>query len=81
MKKQSKSLLPPPIIVTQVKDFDLLHEAIIKNKFVINMVAMNNEQVKLNSSSENEYKSITSVLNKNGYQWYSFENKQTRLSK
>lgn len=61
-----------------MKDFDLLHEAMIKNKFVINITAMNNEQIKLNATSEDEYRRITSYLNNNGYPWYSFENKQTR---
>ena len=80
-KKQIKAPPPPPIIVSQVKDFDMLHEALIRNELVINATAMNNDRVKLNASSEDEYRKITSFLNNNSYPWFSFENKQTRPTK
>lgn len=66
-----------PIIVSQVKDFDLLHEAFIKDKIFINLTALNNERVKLNAN-KNDYRKITGFLNNNNCSWFSLEKKQSR---
>lgn len=69
---------PPPVVLSQIKNYDTLQTELNKNKFTFQATMMNNEQVKINVENAEQYKSLTRFLNENKYFWHSYENKQTR---
>lgn len=78
--KVKKPPTPPPIVVESVKNYqqfyDLLSSNLTKDSFIMKM--MNGEKVKINSFSDDSYRSITKLLLQNNCLWYSYENKQDR---
>lgn len=72
-----KAALPPPIIVSQVKDYDSLKQALTNNNFNFKATMLNNDQIKLNVDDENTYRELTLFLS-NGHQWHTYEDKHNR---
>uniref|UniRef100_A0A2A4JD01 Pre-C2HC domain-containing protein n=1 Tax=Heliothis virescens TaxID=7102 RepID=A0A2A4JD01_HELVI len=78
--KVKRQPTPPPIVVESIKNYqefyDLLSTNLMKDSFIMKM--MNGEKVKINSYSDDSYRSITKLLLQNNCLWYSYENKQDR---
>lgn len=76
--KEIKMPRPPPIIVSNVTDFDLLYETMRTNKIVFKATALNNGQIKLNAECRKTFTKIVECLEFLELQWHSYEDKQTR---
>lgn len=78
--KVKKIPMPPPIIVDGIQEYqkfyDFLMECQQKDSFTIKV--LNGNSVKVNTSTEDSYKSITKQLRENACLWHSYENKQER---
>lgn len=72
-----KPPIPPPIIVSHVKDYSVLYEALRKEGIMFKATMLNNEQVKFNVENSEAYRYLSKFLS-NNYQWHSYEDKQTR---
>jgi hypothetical protein len=77
--KIKKTLLPPPVIVEGPKSYDELYDTLFFNMpgaFQIKL--MNNNNLKINVSSEHYYRILTKLLKDDRVQWHSYENKHSR---
>lgn len=77
-KTSTKIPKVPPIVLSRIQDYDILQNQLKAYKFTFKAVNMNNEQIKLNVDSEEEYRKLTEFLNQEKFLWHSYENKQTR---
>lgn len=71
---------PPPIIVTGVRNQEELYavlDQIVGNEHFQTKL-MKNDTVKINVSSEDAYRNLTTELKKLNISWHSYENKQNR---
>ena len=79
-KNNSKSTLrPPPIMVSNVEEYKQFYNFVqkeAKDSFTVKI--LNNNISKINVISQEDYRSVTSILNAKNIAWYSYENKQTR---
>lgn len=69
---------PPPVILSNVNDFNHVQVTLSSKSIKYEIKLLNNNQLKINVSSENDYRSLTSALNEGKFQWHSYENKATR---
>lgn len=68
---------PPPIVVENIKNFNTLHKMVNElNNAIIKIV--NDKTFKINVQNENDYKTLSALLNENDYSWHTYENKQNR---
>jgi len=74
-KNSSKADKPPPAIVytNDSKKLNVTLKDIEHNKTCIN-----ENKVKINTTSSEDYRRMTAALNTNDFEWYTYENKQTR---
>lgn len=74
----SKMRRPPPVVVSEVKDYNQL-KTVLKNKNINFKTSMlNNNQIKINVENELDYRILTKTMNECNHQWHTYENKQTR---
>ncbi|XP_076265214.1 uncharacterized protein LOC143199341 [Rhynchophorus ferrugineus] len=78
LNKEIKVPRPPPIIVSNVTDFDLLYETMKTNNILFRATTLNNEQIKLNAECRKTFTKIAECLEFLKLQWHSYEDKQTR---
>lgn len=71
----TKADKPPPAIV-YTKDINQLNIALkdIEHK----KTCINEDKVKINTTSSDDYRKMTAALNLNHFEWFTYENKQTR---
>jgi hypothetical protein len=77
-KQEVKPIKPPPVVINGVQNYTLLNQDLRKLnvKFTANM--LNNEQVKINVSTPDEYRELTKAMNGSKTEWHTYENKQER---
>lgn len=64
---QRRSIRPPPIIISQVKNYDTLYNDLKEKEITFKAFLLNNEQVKINVENTNEYRKLTKILNDSIY--------------
>lgn len=77
--EQSSQLRPPPIMVSNITDFQKFNEQLknlAKKKFLIKI--LNKGAYKVSTFDSEDYRNITKSLNSNKQDWHSYENKQIR---
>lgn len=67
-----------PIVISQVKNYDLMYKDLKENNFEFTATMLNNDQVKLNVTSADEYRRLTNFLG-GSFHWHIYESKLTRL--
>lgn len=77
-QKTKKEPAPPPVIVDAVNNFSELHDKLRTTVSNLQMKIISNDNIKINVTDDESYRNLTSMLNKDGISWYSFENKQNR---
>lgn len=77
---QKKVPLPPPIMVDEVDNVEDFRLKTLKDisKNCYRMRILNNRKIKINVSSTEDYRTITSTLTDKKIHWFSFENKDER---
>lgn len=77
--KPKKEKPPPPINITHVDKFSVIH-AIMKEvtEKEYKLVSLNNNVWKVNMPDPDGYRKLSTVLNDKGLQWYTYEDKNTR---
>lgn len=73
-----KTQKPPPVIVSNIKDYKQLNDTLKVTNIQFATTLMNNEQIKINVNTESEYRELTKHMNESKQEWHSYENKQTR---
>lgn len=69
---------PPPVILSNIKDYNQININLQAKKIKFQTKLLNNNQLKINVDSETEYRDLTSFVNNNNIEWHTYENKQTR---
>lgn len=69
---------PPPVILSNVKNYNEFKQILQTQDFNFKTNLMNNEQLKVNVESEQDYRKLTKLMNDNKLDWHTYENKQTR---
>lgn len=77
-KTMHKSHKPPPIILSNVVDYNQINQNLKTKNIKFQTKLLNNNQLKVNVDSESEYRDVTSIINTNKIEWHTYENKQTR---
>lgn len=75
---KQKQSMPPPIIVTQVRDYEDLRKNLLAAQFNFKVTLLNNEEIKLNTMSIDDYRKVTALITSMGYRWHTYEVKQNR---
>lgn len=78
-KQSNRARRPPPIIVDGVAEYKQLYEnvsSLSDKEFTIKL--MNNKSFKINVSDGHDYAKVTKNFNAKGFQWHSYEDKETR---
>lgn len=74
-----KDPLPPPIVVEGFTNYNQLYNIISKETLDFKTKVINNETVKINVNTEEQYRKVINIIDKiEGIQWHSYENKQCR---
>lgn len=77
-KQIVKNLKPPPIILSNVDDYNKVKEIMLQANLKYRASIMNNKQLKINVETDQEYREVTKVMNTNKLDWHTYENKQSR---
>lgn len=73
-----KQYKPPPVVVSEVKDYNLLNLELKKKNLGFRANMLNNNQVKINVDTEHDYRILTKFMNDDNHLWHTYENKQVR---
>lgn len=79
--KVTKVVKPPPIILSNVDDFNAVREKLNTGKLDYKTSLMGNKQIKVNVSSDEDYRTMTALINNTNFEWHSYENKASRSIK
>lgn len=77
--KAPKIVKPPPIILSNVKDYGIIKEKLQIEKFKCSASMLNNNQIKVNVNLDAEYRELTVLINNTNLEWHTYENKASRL--
>ncbi|PNF20024.1 hypothetical protein B7P43_G05948 [Cryptotermes secundus] len=72
---------PPPIVIENMTNYKQMLNALTSANIPLDgyqSKLLNNNRVKVNTTTAETYRAITALLNNKGIQWHSFEDKQTR---
>lgn len=69
---------PPPIILSNVEDYNVVKEKLNPENLEYKTAMMSNQQIKINVSSADEYRKLTALINDTNLEWHTYENKSTR---
>jgi hypothetical protein len=69
---------PPPVVLSNVNNFNELNQTLKTKNFNYKTNLLNNNQLKINVDNENEYRDLTKFMNETNLEWHTYENKQTR---
>jgi hypothetical protein len=70
---------PPPIIIYQVRDYDIYNYLNTKLERKYRITLLNSGDLKLNVVTAEHYRTASQMLNEAQFMWPTYENKQTRL--
>jgi hypothetical protein len=76
--KAAKTLKPPPVIISKVDKYDNIMKTLTSQNINYQATCLNNNQLKINVDTPEEYKQVRNALEQNNYQWHTYENKQER---
>jgi hypothetical protein len=76
--KVIKVVKPPPVVLSNVKNFNEFNQTLKTKNFNYKTNLMNNNQLKINVDNELEYRNLTKFMNETDLEWHTYENKQTR---
>lgn len=77
--KRTRKSKPPPIIISEVKDYDSIREKLINElSLTFKTVMLNDGQIKLQVEDTDDYRKTTKYLNMGNYFWHSYEDKQSK---
>lgn len=82
LKKSEKQVknVPPPINIANVKDFNEIHEVIksVAGEAKCAIVSQNNDMWKVKAPDSDVYRAITGKLTELKFEWFTYEDKNTR---
>lgn len=73
-----KKYKPPPVILSNIKDYSEILKKIKAENINIKVNMMNNDQIKVYVDHEDDYRALTKAINKAKIEWHTYENKETR---
>ena len=78
--KTQKALLPPPIILESVNNYNELNDSVkgCLQDEPYNVKLMGKTTIKINVESENAYRQLVKLVETKCWNWHSYENKQKR---
>lgn len=76
--KTTKIPKPPPIVVSNIKNYSEIKNNLQTKNLKFNATMMNNNQLKINVDTESSYRELTKTLEESKREWHSYENKQER---
>lgn len=90
--RESETLIPnqnklakkpklPPVILSNITDFNKVQNVMSSQNIKYEYKLLNNEQLSIKVTSENDYRSLTKAINEAKFEWHSYENKATRPCK
>lgn len=71
----------PPVILSNINDFNKVQDVMTSQSIKYEIKLLNNKQLSIKVSSENDYRSLTKAINEAKFEWHSYENKATRPCK
>lgn len=71
----------PPVILSEISDFNKVKDALSKQNINYEMKLLNNEQLSFKVDSENDYRILTKAVDEAKFEWHSYQNKADRPSK
>ncbi|XP_029174680.1 uncharacterized protein LOC114943252 [Nylanderia fulva] len=78
--KIKKTLLPPPIMMDDIQNYDefynIIKKDIAENDFQVKV--MNKNNIKINAKNSDAYRQLVNILKTNNLSFHSYENKQIR---
>lgn len=77
-QKEVKTAKPPPVVVNNVVNYPELTNKLSEENLRYQANMLNNGQVKITVQTEQDYRTLTSLMNDTEMKWHSYENKQTR---
>lgn len=80
-KEYSKKPKLPPVILSNINDFSKVQDVMSSQNIKYEYKLLNNEQLSIKVTSENDYRSLTKAINEAKFEWHSYENKATRPCK
>lgn len=80
-KETAKIQKPPPVILSNVNDFNTVQNVMLSQNIKYEVKLLNNKQLSINVNSDNDYRSLTKAINEAKFEWHSYENKATRPCK
>lgn len=80
-EKTAKVIKPPPVILSNVKDYQVVKNSLNTGNLEYKTSMIGNNQIKVNVSSNEEYRALTALINKSNIEWHSYENKALRSIK
>lgn len=78
LNKERKEKPPPPIIISEVANYDSLLSYLESEQIQAKINVRNNKNIKLNVATQMDYRKITKDFTIKGISWYTYENKGTR---
>lgn len=71
----------PPVILSNIKDFSPVQNLMCSQNIKYEMKLLNNNQLSITVTSEDDYRTLTKAINTAKFEWHSYENKATRPCK
>jgi hypothetical protein len=71
----------PPIILSNISDFNKVQELMTLQSIKYEIKLLNNDQLSIKVFSEEDYRKLTKAINEAKFEWHSYENKATRPCK
>lgn len=76
--ERPKSNNPPPVILSNMENYNVINGPLHSRNIEYKTNLLNNNQLKINANSDNDYRELTKYLNEAKLEWHTYENKQTR---
>lgn len=77
-KEAPKEQKPPPIVVSNMENYVAIRQNLQSKTLKFNAKMMNNNQLKINVETANDYRNVTKTLTEMQQEWHTYENKQDR---
>lgn len=78
LNKERKEKPTPPIIISEVANYDSLLSYLESEQIQAKINVRNNKNIKLNVATQMDYRKITKNFTIKGISWYTYENKGTQ---
>ncbi|KMQ83939.1 nucleic-acid-binding protein from transposon x-element, partial [Lasius niger] len=80
-KEIAKIIKPPPVILSNITDFNKVQDVMSSQKIKYEIKLLNNKQLSIKVNSADDYRLLTKLINEAKFEWHSYENKATRPCK